>query len=201
MKIGLGRNLIVDIGRATVLFFEAYLVYQGQMSVGTLIFAFTLSEKSYASIYRLSRFYDRMEEGREGVSRLLLLFNAESEVKNVKDALVPKSIKGSIEFKQASFKYKNTRAIALNNVSFKIKAGQTVALVGPSGGGKTTIARLIYRHYDPNFGKVLVDGHDVSKLDLFAYRRFLAIVPQEVEIFDLSVRENIAYANPRASNK
>lgn len=201
MKVGLGRNLIVDIGRATVLFLGAYLVYQGQMSVGTLIFAFTLSEKAYASTYRLSRFYDRMEEGREGVSRLLLLFNAKSEVRNVKNALVPKNIKGSIEFKKASFKYKNTRAIALKDASFKIKAGQTVALVGPSGGGKTTIARLIYRHYDPSSGQVLVDGHDISQLDLFAYRRFLAIVPQEVEIFDLSVRDNIAYANPGASQQ
>lgn len=201
MKIGLGRNLIVDIGRATVLFFGSYLVYQGQMSVGTLIFAFTLSEKAYASVYRLSRFYDRMEEGREGVSRLLLLFNAKSEVKNVKNAVVPKNISGSIEFKKVSFKYKNTEAVALNDVSFNIKAGQTVALVGPSGGGKTTVARLIYRHYDPKTGHVLVDGQDISKLDLFAYRRFLAIVPQEVEIFELSVRDNIAYANPGASQK
>jgi ABC-type multidrug transport system fused ATPase/permease subunit len=201
MKIGLGRNLIVDFGRAAVLFLGAYFVYRGQMGVGTLIFAFTLSEKAYASIFRLSRFYDRMEEGREGVNRLLLLFNAKSEVRNVKNALVPKNIKGSIEFKNISFKYKNTRAVALKNASFKIKAGQTVALVGPSGGGKTTIARLIYRHYDPNSGQVLVDGHDISQLDLFAYRRFLAIVPQEVEIFDLSVRDNIAYANPRASQE
>ena len=201
MKVGLGRNLIVDIGRATVLFLGAYLVYHGQMSVGTLVFAFTLSEKAYASTFRLSRFYDRMEEGREGVSRLLLLFNAQSEVQNVKHAIVPKNIKGEIEFRQASFKYKNTEAIALQDVSFKIGAGKTVALVGPSGGGKTTVARLIYRHYDPSSGQVLVDGKDIKSLDLFAYRRFLAIVPQEVEIFDLSVRDNIAYANPKASDE
>ncbi|MCF7860069.1 ABC transporter ATP-binding protein/permease [Patescibacteria group bacterium] len=201
MKVGLGRNLIVDIGRATVLFLGVYLVYQGQISVGTLIFAFTLSEKAYASTYRLSRFYDRMEEGREGVSRLLLLFNAQSEVQNVKNAVALQDMKGSIEFCQASFKYKNTQAIALRKVSFKIEAGKTVALVGPSGGGKTTVARLIYRHYDPHSGQVLVDGQDIRGLDLFAYRRFLAIVPQEVEIFDLSVRDNIAYANPNASDK
>jgi len=89
--------------------------------------------------------------------------------------------------------------MALDRVSFKISAGTTVALVGPSGGGKTTVARLLYRHYDPTSGKVMVDDKDIKSFDFNAYRRFLAIVPQEVEIFDVSVRDNIAYANPAAS--
>ena len=75
------------------------------------------------------------------------------------------------------------------------------ALVGPSGGGKTTIARLIYRHYDPQSGRVLLDGTDLKKYDVHGFRKFLAIVPQEVEIFDLSISENIAYAKPGASFK
>ncbi len=201
MKIGLGRNLIVDIGRAAVLFLGVYLVYHGTISVGTLIFAFTLSEKAYASTYRLSRFYDRMEEGREGVNRLLVLFKAESEIVNNDKAVILKTIKGEIEFKNVTFQYRDDRVKALDGVSCKLIAGSTVALVGPSGGGKTTLARLIYRHYDANSGQVLVDGQDVRNLDLFAYRRLLAIVPQEVEIFDVSVRENIAYAHPGASQK
>jgi len=200
MKVGLGRNIIVDIGRAAVLFLGVYFVYQGEISVGTLIFAFTLSEKAYASIYRLSRFYDRMEEGREGVNRLLTLFNAESEVKNEEGAIIPEKLEGKIEFKDVSFQYREAKIMALNKVSFKISAGTTVALVGPSGGGKTTAARLIYRHYDPVSGKVMVDGQDIKLFDFTAYRRFLAIVPQEVEIFDVSVRDNIAYANPAASS-
>lgn len=201
MKIGLGRNLIVDIGRAAVLFLGVYLVYHGTISVGTLIFAFTLSEKAYASTYRLSRFYDRMEEGREGVNRLLVLFKAESEIVNNDKAVILKTIKGEIEFKNVTFQYRDASVKALDGVSCKLIAGSTVALVGPSGGGKTTLARLIYRHYDANSGQVLVDGQDVRNLDLFAYRRLLAIVPQEVEIFDVSVRENIAYAHPGASQK
>lgn len=201
MKIGLGRNLIVDIGRAAVLFLGVYLVYHGTISVGTLIFAFTLSEKAYASTYRLSRFYDRMEEGREGVNRLLILFKAESEIVNNKQAIIPETISGEIEFKNVSFRYRDANIKALDEVSCKLTAGSTIALVGPSGGGKTTLARLIYRHYDASSGQVLVDGQDVRNLDLFAYRRFLAIVPQEVEIFDVSVRENIAYAHPGASQE
>lgn len=201
MKVGLGRNLIVDIGRGAVLFIGVYFVAKGMISVGSLVFAFTLSEKAYASLYRLSRFYDKMEEGREGVNRLLALFNAESEVTNPPNGFRPKNIIGEIEFKNASFYYNNNKRPAVSNLNFKINSGGVTALVGPSGGGKTTVARLIYRHYDPSKGQVLLDGKDLRDYDLHGFRKFLAIVPQEVEIFDLNVRENIAYARPNASLK
>ena len=87
----------------------------------------------------------------------------------------------------------------MKNLSFKIIPGSITALVGPSGGGKTTIARLLYRHYDPQEGEVLLDDKNLKDYDLFAFRKFFAIVPQEVEIFDLSIKENIAYAKPGAS--
>lgn len=199
MKIGLGRNLIVDIGRGSVLLLGVYFVSQNIISVGSLIFAFTLSEKAYASLYRLTRFYDRMEEGREGINRLLALFKFESEIKEKENAYNPKNIKGEIEFKNVSFSYNDNLHAAINNLNLKIEAGKVTALVGPSGGGKTTLARLIYRHYDPQRGQVLLDGRNLQEYKLHGFRRFLAIVPQEVEIFDLSVRDNIAYAKPGAS--
>lgn len=201
IKIGLGRNLIVDIGRATVLFLGVYLSYIGSISVGTLIFAFTLSEKAYASLYRLSRFYDRIEEGREGVSRLLKLLNAKTEIIEKEGAIKLDKLEANIEFKNITFVYRESSLPALNNVSFKIEAGSTVALVGPSGGGKTTVAKMIYRHYDPLSGEILVDGLNLKDLQINSYRKFLAIVPQEVEIFDVSVRDNIAYAHINASQK
>lgn len=199
MKIGLARNFIVDLGRAAVLFFGVFLVYQDSISVGTLIFAFTLSEKAYSSLFRLSRFYDRLEEGREGVSRLIVLLNAPLELVNREDAYRPKTIQGEIIFENVSFFYADNKRPALKELNLKIDSACLTALVGPSGGGKTTLARLIYRHYDPQLGRVLLDGRDLRDYDLKSFRRFLAIVPQEVEIFDLSVRENIAYAKPEAS--
>ncbi|MFA5131333.1 MAG: ABC transporter ATP-binding protein [Patescibacteria group bacterium] len=201
MKISLGRSAIVDIGRAVVLFLGVYFVYKGTLGVGTLIFVFTLSEKAYISLDRLSRFYDRMEEGREGVSRLLKLFKSQSSIINKKNGLKPKKITGEIKFEDVSFFYGDNSKPAVENLSFKISSGSSVALVGPSGGGKTTIARLLYRHYDPQTGRVLLDGKDLRDYDLRSFRKFLAIVPQEVEIFDLSVSENIAYAKPSASFK
>ncbi len=199
MKVGLGRNLIVDLGRASILFIGAYLVFNNVISVGSLIFAFTLSEMAYSSLYRLSRFYDRIEEGREGVSRLINLFNADDGLEIKKTGLKPRTINGEIEFKNLSFAYGENKLKALNEVNLKIVPGSFTALIGPSGGGKTTIARLIYRHYDPQKGQVLLDGKDLRDYDLRSFRKFLAIVPQEVEIFDLTVAENIAYANSKAS--
>jgi ABC-type multidrug transport system fused ATPase/permease subunit len=201
MKVGLGRNLIADIGRGSVLLLGVYFVSQGMISIGSLIFAFTLSEKAYASLYRLTRFYDRMEEGREGVNRLLALFNSTSEVVDNPKGFKPKTIQGEIEFKNVSFAYSDNSRSAIVNLNLKINSGCITALVGPSGGGKTTLARLIYRHYDPQTGQVLLDGRDLRAYHLHGFRKFLAIVPQEVEIFDLSVRDNISYAKPGASFK
>ena len=201
MKISLGRNLIADIGRGTVLLLGVYFVAKGIISVGSLIFAFTLSEKAYSSLYRLTRFYDRMEEGREGVNRLLALFNSQSEVVDNPKGYKPKNIDGEIEFQNVSFAYSDNSRSAIVDLNLKINSGCVTALVGPSGGGKTTLARLIYRHYDPQSGRVLLDGRDLRDYRLREFRRFLAIVPQEVEIFDLSVRDNIAYAKPGASFK
>lgn len=199
MKIGLYRNAIVDLGRAAVLFLGVYLVYSGALSVGSLIFVFTLSEKAYGSLYRLSRFYDKMEEGREGINRLLKLFNTPRDIANKPNASKPNKINGDLEFKNVSFFYSENSSPAISNLNCKIPAGAVTALVGPSGGGKTTIARLLYRHYDPQQGVVLLDGKDLKDFDLYSFRKFFAIVPQEVEIFDLSIKENIAYAKPGAS--
>lgn len=199
MRTNLGRNTISNFGNSFVLLFGVYLVYNNQIGIGTLIFAFSMSTSSYASLHRLSRFYDKMEEGKEGVRRLMDLLSVESDIKEKENAITPKDIKGDVEFKNVSFSYGKNYRSALTGVSFKIDAGSMVALIGPSGGGKTTVARLLYRHYDPQKGQVFIDGVNLKDYKLHGFRKFLAIVPQEVEVFDLSVRENIAYAKPDAT--
>jgi ABC-type multidrug transport system fused ATPase/permease subunit len=199
LKFNLARNLVIDLGRAFVLIFGIYLVVRGQITIGSVVFVYTISEKALLSLFRISRLYDRIMESSEAVERLHTLSKEESEIVNVAKGIKPKNIEGRLEFKNLSFFYKDSNNRALSSVDFTINSGCVTALVGPSGGGKTTVVRMIYRHYDPTEGQVLLDGKDLREYDLFAFRKFMAIVPQEVEIFDTSIKENIAYAKPTAS--
>jgi ABC-type multidrug transport system fused ATPase/permease subunit len=201
LNFGLGRNLIIDLGRATILLLAVYLVQQGELTIGTLVFVTTLSEKAYFSLYRLSRFYDKAEEGAVAVHRFMEITNEEVDIKSPKKGLKPKSITGDIEFKNTSFAYKDAKEKALDNINVKIKSDCVTALVGPSGGGKTTLARMMYRHYDPQDGEILLDGHNLKKYGLYDFRKFFAIVPQDVEVFNTSIAENIAYAKKNATKK
>ncbi|PLX21232.1 ABC transporter ATP-binding protein, partial [Candidatus Parcubacteria bacterium] len=106
-----------------------------------------------------------------------------------------------IVFEGVSFSYNGDREKALRKMDLKIKEGCVTALVGPSGGGKTTIAKMIYRQYDPQAGSVKIDNIDLRDFDLYSFRKFISIVPQEVEIFDGSIERNISYANPKASRE
>jgi ABC-type multidrug transport system fused ATPase/permease subunit len=138
-------------------------------------------------------------ESSEPVARLYELNLEEARIKNPVNGIKPKNLQGEIEFRNVSYAYSDNSRKALRDVSFKIKPHQMTALVGPSGGGKTTSARMIFRHYDPQKGAVLLDGEDLRKYDLPSFRKQIAIVPQDVEVFNNSIKENIAYARPEAS--
>jgi len=199
LKFNIARNLVIDLGRGFVLIFGIHLVLHGQITIGSIVFVYTISEKALLSLFRISRLYDRIMESSEAVERLYLLSKEESEIKNADKGIKPKNIEGRIDFINLSFCYKNSDNRALDKVNFSINSGCVTALVGPSGGGKTTVVRMLYRHYNPTNGQILLDGKNLRDYDLYAFRKFMAIVPQEVEIFDTSVRENIAYAKPSAS--
>ena len=195
----IARNFVIDFGRGLLLVFGVYLVWKGGITIGSLVFVYTISEKALFSTYRISRIYDRIMESGEAVERLFDLSQEKSEVVNPPNGIKPRTISGEIELQNTSFVYKESNVKALDNVCAKINSGCVTALVGPSGGGKTTLARMVYRHYDPTSGKVLLDGKDLTKYDIYAFRKYIAIVPQEVEIFNTSVKNNIAYAKPNAS--
>ena len=195
------RNLFVDFGRISILLLGVYLIYRGEIGIGTLVFVVTLSEKSYLSLYRLSRFYDKAEEGAVAVRRFMDLIEQENDIVSPENGKKPSEIIGKIVFKNVSFQYEEAKENALKNINLEIMAGSTNALVGPSGGGKTTLARMVYRHYDPQKGSVMLDGVDLRDYDLYHFRKFFAIVPQEVEIFNTTISENISYGKPHATKK
>lgn len=199
LRSGLLRLLISDLGKSSIILLGVFLVWNGQITTGTLIFIFMISNEAYNHLYRLSRFYDQAEEGMVAVERYMNLMQEEQEIINKKGGKKPKNLLGNIEFENVDFSYKDAKGWALKNVSAKIDAGTMTALVGPSGGGKTTFARMIYRHYDPQNGVVRIDEGDLRDFDLYSFRKFIAIVPQEVEIFSTDIKSNISYANPKAS--
>jgi len=201
LSANLKKNLVIDLGRLLILLFGVYLVWKAGMTIGSLVFVYTISEKALVSLFRISRLYDRIMESSEAVDRLFYLSREKPDVINISGGIKPKQINGKIEFENTSFIYSGSSQKALDKVILKIRPDCVTALVGPSGGGKTTLARMIYRHYDPTDGKVLLDDKNLKEYDLYELRKFFAIVQQDVEIFDTAVRENIAYAKPKASLK
>lgn len=199
LKFNLGRNLVIDLGRIFMLAFGVYLVWHNSITIGSLIFIFTISEKAFLSLYRISKLYDRIMDSSEAVARLDELTKDESEIINKANGIKPRKIIGQISFENLDFSYEGSGTKSLNNVNLKINSDCITALVGPSGGGKTTLARMIYRHYDPTEGIILLDDKNLKDYDLYAFRKFIAIVPQDVEVFNDTIRNNIAYAKPKAS--
>ncbi|MCK5510272.1 ABC transporter ATP-binding protein [Candidatus Parcubacteria bacterium] len=193
------RSFFMDICLVLILLLGVYFMWLSSITIGSLVFVITISTKALISFFNIARTYDRVMESSEAIERLYELFREESDIINKKNGVKPKDIVGKIEFDNVDFIYREGSIKALNKVKLKINSGCITALVGPSGGGKTTLARMIYRHYDPQKGSVKLDGIDLRDYDLHSFRKNIAIVPQEVEIFDMSVSDNIAYAKPNAS--
>lgn len=194
------RGLIIDLGRVCIILYSAYLAWQGNISIGSLVFFITLSETAYHSLFRISRTYDRLIESSTAVKRITSLLDEKSQIINKPKNNLPQPLTGQIRFSDVSFSYHaKSKTPALKNINLEIKPGETVALIGPSGGGKTTIIKLLYRHYDVTAGQILVDHCDIRDYDLRQYRSNLAIVPQDVEIFNTTLKENIAYGKTNAT--
>ncbi|OIO51711.1 MAG: hypothetical protein AUJ11_01525, partial [Parcubacteria group bacterium CG1_02_44_65] len=201
LKFNFSRMMVITLGRISIMLFGVYLVWQGHITIGSLVFIITISEKALISLFRISRLYDRIMDSSEAIGRLYKLNNQGLDIINPENGIKTKRLEGTIKFEHVTFIYRNSKIKALDDVSFKINSGCFTAFVGPSGGGKTTVARMIYRHYDPTAGAVLLDDKPLAEYDLYSFRKFIAIVPQDVEIFNTSVKDNIAYARPGASFK
>lgn len=192
------RDSLINVGRNLVLLFSVYLLARREITLGSLVLFVTLSETAYFSLYRMSRLFDRAAEWTEAIFRLSTLLEEEPYVVERAAAKPIGRLTGRVEFRDVTFAY-DGNGPALRDVSCLIASGTTMALVGPSGCGKTTFVKLLFRHYDPTRGVVAIDGQPLTDLTLASFRRQMALVPQEVEIFNASVRDNIAYARPDAS--
>jgi subfamily B ATP-binding cassette protein MsbA len=142
--------------------------------------------------------YTRLQEGLGASKRLFELLDTHSEVLNLPNAQIMPPISGRVEFDKTCFHYRKDREI-LKNISFKIDPGQTIALVGPSGAGKTTLIRLLHRFYDPTQGEIRVDGILLKNVEISSYWKQIGIVPQETILFGGTIEMNIKYAKENAT--
>lgn len=200
---GFGRNLMIEAFYITLLVMGMVEIHYGALTVGSLVFLISLVERAYSNVYRLGKVYERAIEASEPADRLSNLLQQEATVKNTINSIVPNGIKGQISFRHVTFSYaskagarsaNNARRV-LKNLSFTIPAGSFTALVGKSGSGKSTIAKLLSRYYDPTKGSIVIDGqYDLRHLDLDTYRKSTAVVFQDSPVPNREIWEIISYA-------
>jgi subfamily B ATP-binding cassette protein HlyB/CyaB len=191
-----GVQLISKIATAGILYFGAKLVIDGGLSVGELVAFNILAGRVNTPVLRLAQIWQDFHQARLSVARLGDILNTAAEPTYTAGRARLPAILGHITFDHVSFRYRIDGQQILHNISFDVPAGQMVGIVGPSGSGKSTFAKLVQRLYVPESGRVLVDGMDLAMADPAWLRRQIGVVLQENVLFNRSVRENIALADP-----
>ena len=181
------------------LVFGGWLIAHGQMEPADLAMYALYIGIFISPIQILVELTEMMQKGLSGFRRFLDVVETEPEIVDAEDAEPLENIKGHVRYEHVSFHYNDDDSLVLDDVSFDIQAGKSVALVGASGSGKTTICSLLPRFYDVSEGRITIDGKDVRKLTLQSLREQIGLVQQDVYLFCGSIRENIAYGRPDAS--
>lgn len=194
-----GMNLFMDILELISLVVGGYFTYLGKISLGDFA-AYILYVKMFIQpIKKLINFTEQYQSGMTGFERFLEIINQDTE-KEVKNPIQLNNVKGNIDIENVSFTYEDNTKV-LDNLSLSIEAGKTVALVGPSGGGKTTLCNLIPRFYDFEHGDIKIDGKSVKDISLKSLRQNIGIVQQDVFLFTGTIKDNILCGNPDASEE
>ncbi len=185
----------------TTLIYGGYLIAMGQMQAADLAMYALYIGIFISPIQILVELVEMLQKGLSGFRRYLEVVETEPEIQDKEGAIDLENVKGDVCYDNFSFHYSDDNKTVLSQVSIHIPAGKSVALVGPSGGGKTTICSLLPRFYDVTAGKVTIDGKDVRDLTLKSLRNQIGMVQQDVYLFDGTIRENIAYGKPDATDE
>ncbi|WP_371781910.1 ABC transporter ATP-binding protein [Streptosporangium subroseum] len=197
---GPSTQLVGFLGQAMILAVSGHMVLRHELTVGELI-AFSLYLNSFfAPIQQLVQLYNVYQQGQSSVTKLRELLDTEPTVAESPDAAELPPVRGELLFEDVGFGYLEDRPV-LSGVNLRVRAGETIALVGPTGAGKSTLARLIVRFYDPTGGRVLIDGHDLRDLSITSLRRQLGVVPQEPFLFGGTIRDNVSFGRPEATDE
>lgn len=189
----------------TVVIFGGYFIIKGKINSGDFILYTMYTTTLLASVSRLINFIEVFEKGISGIERYLQIMDEEPSIKNSENPIFLNKLEGNISFENVSFSYESNSENpeisknVLSDINLFIKAGSKIALVGPSGGGKTTLTNLIPRFYDIDSGSIRIDGKDIRQIELKSLRNNIGIVQQDVYLFSGSVYENILYGNMDAT--
>ena len=183
------------------LVYGGYLIANNEMSAADLAMYALYIGIFISPIQILVELMEMMQKGLSGFRRFLDVMETEPEIQDAPDAVELKDVKGRVCYEDVSFHYSDDETTVLSHVSIEIPAGKSVALVGPSGGGKTTICSLLPRFYDVTGGRVTVDGQDIRSLTLKSLRSQIGVVQQDVYLFSGSIHDNIAYGKPDATEE
>ena len=204
-KIGLsalntGQGIIISIGLITMMGLCVYRIRDGILTMGDLVLINVYLLQMYMPLNMLGFAYREIKRALIEMRTMFALFHEVPDVVNEEEARTLTFQGGEIRFEHISFSYGNKREV-LKDVSFTVPAGKKVALVGGSGSGKTTLSRLLFRFYDPDQGRIVVDGQDIKCVTQESLRRLIGIVPQDTILFNESIFYNIQYGNPEAEEK
>ncbi len=191
-----GIELVQKLGTVALLFFGAKLVIEGDLTVGELVAFNMLAGQAAGPVLRIAQLVQDFQQARIAVDRLGDILNAPSEPKMSASRTSLPAVRGVVTFENVTFRYRPDAPEVLRDVSIEIASGETLGIVGPSGSGKSTLTKLVQRLHTPERGRVLVDGIDLSMVDPAWLRRQVGVVLQENLLFNRSVRDNIALADP-----
>ncbi|MFW6390023.1 MAG: ABC transporter ATP-binding protein [Halanaerobiales bacterium] len=194
-----GSRILNVFGVLAVLSYGGYLTATGVLTVGTIVAFYGYMERFREPLLRLVQMSEQLSRFFASIERFFNHIEIKPEIKNNSGKIKANNIKGEIEFKNIDFSYDNEKI--LKGINLKADVNQTIALVGPSGAGKTTIVRLIPRLYEVKSGEVLIDGKNVKEYDIEELRNVIAMVMQEDFLFSSTIAENIAYGKPDADHE
>jgi subfamily B ATP-binding cassette protein MsbA len=193
-------SFVAALGGTLVLGIGAWQVIDTQLSLGTLVAFMSYITSFYDPLRRLTEVDNTFQRAIAAGERIFELLDEEPDIQNASGALTLQNVTGEVAFENVHFRYGKGDKV-LHNVTFHMAPGEVVALVGPSGAGKTSIASLLCRFYDPIHGRILLDGHDLRDLEFESLRQHVAVVLQDTFLFNSTVRENLLYGKPDAGER
>jgi ATP-binding cassette subfamily B protein len=197
-KVGAAKNFVTMIARIAAIAAGGYLIYRGEITIGTLIAFLGYVGGLFGPVQGLTGVYQTIRRATVALDTIFSILDAHDPLRDSPDARAIETLRGEVVFDKVSFGYQMD-SIILDQIDLNIRPGEVVALVGPSGTGKTTLMSLLQRLYDPTSGSIYIDGSDIRDIKQHSLRRQIGVVLQDALLFNDTIRSNIAYGKPDAT--